>query len=356
MKLTTNEKIGQLFLVGITKKDNIIDVVRLIKKYNIGGVVIYKNNYDSYDDMIDLINVLKKANEKNRVPLFIGIDQEGGRVNRFPSEFSVLKNAYEISKTSDDNIRESGIITSLMLSGSGINMNFAPVLDLKYFHDEHYIGNRAYSKDVNKIIKVSDIVTDELKRKNIVPVYKHFPGHGSIKRDSHFLLPIVKNYSDILKTDILPFEHVMKNNADAIMVGHIVINGETGLYPASLSKRFIKKIRKDYSYERLIITDELSMRSVRYIYGKSRAINIAINAGVDIVMCKYFSGIENSIISLINKYEFKEINNVQIDNSIERILFVKRKYKVNDKLVFSPVDVENVNKRIKKVNENTKKM
>lgn len=354
MKLTIEEKIGQLFLVGITKKENIKDVIKLIEKYHIGGVVIYKNNYSNYDEMIDLVNTLKKANKSNKIPLFISIDQENGRVNRFPSEFKNLRSAFNISKLEKKDIMKSGKITADMLSSTGINMNFAPVLDLKKFEDKHYIGNRAYSSDPKKVYELSNLVAQEHKNKNIIPVLKHFPGHGSIKKDSHLFLPVIDDYEN--KEDLIPFEYAFKNDADAVMVGHILIKNKTGYLPASISNTFIKEIRNKYNYERLIVSDELSMRSVRYIYGKKKSIFLAANAGVDVIMYKYFNNFENYIKDLIKKYKVDKIDTSVIDDSMKRIMFVKRKYKINDNLVNNSLDINKINEEIEIINKKTDKM
>lgn len=352
MKLTIEEKVGQLFLIGITKKENIDEVLYLIKNYYIGGVIIYKNNYSNYEEMVTLINRLKEANKNNKIPLFISIDQENGRVNRFPKEFNIIKSQVHLDNASDNLVKEYGNITSQMLSETGINMNFSPVLDLKLFEDSHYIGNRAISSDPAKVTKVSSILINEFKNKDVISVAKHFPGHGSIKNDSHLFLPIIKNYSNILKSDIIPFENLIKKDIDAIMIGHILIKGETNNLPASISKKFITNIRKKYSYERLVVSDELSMRSVRYLYGKKKSIFLAADAGVDVIMYKYFKNLSNYINYLQLNYIKKRLSVEELDKSIDRILFVKRKYKINDILKENTLDIELINSKIEKLNQN----
>lgn len=355
MKLTSSEKIGQLFLIGVTQKKNLEDVIKLIKKYKIGGVVIYKNNYDTYDEMIEVVNKLKEANSKNKVPLFISIDQEGGRVNRFPKEIKNFKSAYKIGMLENKLISKYANITSEILSKTGINMNFAPVLDLKLHEDNHYIGDRAYSNDPKQISKITELIDLEFKKNNVIPVIKHFPGHGSIKKDSHLFLPVIKDYNKILKSDIIPFIDAIKNGADAIMVGHILIKGETNNLPASISKKYINHIRKEYNYQNLIVSDELAMRSVRYLYGKKRSIKYAINAGVDVIMYKYFSGMENIIDDILIKNENCKLKTNELDNSINRILFTKKKFKINDKKIKNNLDIETYNKDIDKINKLTEK-
>lgn len=354
MKLTAEEKIGQLFLVGITHKDNIEDVIDLIKKYHIGGVLLYKNNYETYDEMIGLINSLKLANKDNKIPLFISIDQENGKVNRFPKEFKLIKNAYQQSFLDVVGVKEVGKITANMLHSSGINMNFGPVLDLKTFDNDHYIGSRAFSSDPQKVYEISNIIASEYKKTNVIPVLKHFPGQGSIKKDSHLFLPVINSYHD--KEDIIPFELAIKSGADAVMIGHILIKKKTNNLPASISKSFIKEIREKYNYENLIVSDELAMRSVRYIYGKKKSISLAFNAGVDVVMYKYFKKMEYYINDLIYKYKNGKMDNEEIERSVTRVLFMKKKYKVNDKEVKNDIDIDLINSKIENINKKMNKV
>lgn len=351
MNLTIKEKVGQLFLVGITKKENLEDVIYLIKEYHIGGVIIYKNNYSNYEEMLALVNKLKDANKNNKLPLFISIDQECGRVNRFPKEFQNIPAAYNIGTLNDSEIKLTGSITAEMLSKTGINMNFAPSLDLKLFNDFHYIGNRAYSNDPDKVYDITKIITEEFEKEGVIPVLKHFPGHGSIKRDSHFFLPRVSNYTKLLNNDTKPFIKAMENNATAIMIGHIVIKGRTKGLPASISKPFIKSIREDYNYEGLIVSDELAMRSVRHFYGRKRSIIKAANAGVDVIMYKYYKDLEAAISTVVKLYELNKIDTTEIDTSYNRVQLYKNKFNFTHEKLINSLDIEKINEKIESIKE-----
>lgn len=139
-ELSLIEKIGQLFLIGF-EGNTITDETReMIEKYKIGGFILYRKNYKNYEEMLKVINELKKINEKNKIPLFIAIDQEGGRVNRMPKDFKNLKSPKKIVKLKDVELVKNSIdIISEMLLKSGINMNIAPVLDIQRFKDNHPI-------------------------------------------------------------------------------------------------------------------------------------------------------------------------------------------------------------------------
>lgn len=146
--LTLREKIGQMLIIKIQGKEITNETKRMIEEYKIGGIILYRKNYDTYEEMINLINEIKKINhESGNIPLFISIDQEGGRVNRMPRELKNIKSAGKlVSKNNIEIIEQAGMVTAQMLKESGFNMDYAPVLDIQRFEDGHAIGDRCYGK------------------------------------------------------------------------------------------------------------------------------------------------------------------------------------------------------------------
>lgn len=348
MNLTLKEKIAGMLLIGIPNKESINGVLDLIRNYSIGGVILYKNNYDNLSELKCLIKRLKNANKENKLPLTIAIDQEGGRVNRLPCEFINSHSIYRMAKNTSEDIRVFSNISSKLLSNLGINLNLAPVLDLKMHNNNHAIGDRAISNEPNKVIEVSKIIVDEFKNNKVVPVIKHFPGQGSVSADSHFLLPIILDYDKILSKDIKPFEYMINNGIDSLMLGHILIKNKTGMYPATLSRKFIKEeLRERLNYKNIIMTDEMGMRSVSYLYGKKRSIVKAFYAGNDIICLKYSKNFIGDIIYKVSKKVENNIIDIKdINDSINRIITLKEKYKFNDNTYFDNIDIEEYNKII----------
>ena len=359
-ELSIEEKVGQMFMIGLDIP-NAIDVVDdLILKYKIGGILLYKKNYKNFEELIKLVNHIKKTNTINKVPIFIAIDQEGGRVNRMPNDIENLPSASSLSNLSENTntnyVKKSGEITGKMLSNIGINMNFAPVLDIKNFEDKHAIGDRAYCDNIDLVSKYGIDYMNALKNNNVISVIKHFPGHGATSKDSHFTLPMIrKNIKNIEKEDMIPFEKAIKEGADALLVGHLVIKNETNKLPATMSKKFITKyIRKKYHYKGLIITDDMKMKGVKLFYGENRAIKKAFFAGNDIIMIKYGKNwkIIEQIINQIKKDKKKER---KINRSIKRILKIKEKYSVNDKkIIIKDNFINDINKEIINIRKNNK--
>ena len=350
-ELTMQEKIGQMIIVGMDSNYITDRIKNLILKYKIGGLILYRKNFKTYQDMIKLINDLNELNSKNKIPLFISIDQEGGRVNRMPSEFENLPAANKIANTKDLKlVSEAASITGEILSGSGINMDFAPVLDIKRFKNNHAIGDRCFGDNVDDIIVYGITTMKMLQEKKVIPVVKHFPGHGATTRDSHYFLPIINKKIDKLENeDMKPFEEAIKKGADAIMVGHLLIRGETNIYPASLSKKFIVKyLRKKYRFRGLIITDDLKMRAIRFMYGSKLAVKKAFMSGSDIIVFRFGRREEemaiNQIYKLVKNGKMKEAD---INRSVNRIIKIKQKYGLFDRTKVKGVNsIEDINKRI----------
>lgn len=349
-KLSLEEKIGQKFMFGINSH-NIDIIINLIKKYSIGGVILYKKNYNSYDEMLSVIKKLKEANKENKVPLFIAIDQEGGRVNRMPSEFNNLKNIYDVSKKDEKLVVKHADITGRMLKQLGINMNFAPVLDVYENKKSKVLYKRCFYGDYKDVSRNGIKYIDGLVNTGIIPVVKHFPGHGISAVDSHFITPYVKDYDSVLNRHIKPFEEVIASGCDAVMVNHLVIRNLTNKLPASISKTFIEEyLRKRNNFNGLVITDEINMLG-RNIFYKFNYVEKVINSGSDIILVKVK---DNSNIKIIDKfikyvYDNPEYIN-ELDSSVKRIIDVKNKYGVSDEILNDNIDIDKFNKEIDNLN------
>lgn len=232
---------------------------------------------------------------------------------------------------------------------SGINLNFAPVLDIKRFEDNHALGDRCYGENKEDVTKYGIVVMKKLQNKGVIPVIKHFPGHGATKQDSHAFLPVIATKMEKLeKEDMYPFEQAIKSGADAILVGHLLIKNITGIYPASLSRKFIYKyLRKKYKYNGLIVTDDLKMKAIKMIYGAERAVKKAFEAGNDIIVFRFNSAEEKRTIeNIINLTKKGKIKESRINKSVKRITKLKEKYNVSDNFEELGIDIEEINGQI----------
>ncbi len=206
----------------------------------------------------------------------------------------------------------------------GINMDFAPVMDIYENKDNTVIGKRSFGTDYKRVSEQALALGNGLKETGIIPVYKHFPGHGNTSVDSHYDLPIVtKTKEELLSDDILPFKDAIKNGEDIIMIGHLAVPNITGdNTPASLSREIITDLlKKELGFKGLVVTDALNMGALSNNYTYEEIYVKAINAGVDILLMPPSSKEALKIIrESVNK---GLINEETINNSVKKILTLK---------------------------------
>ena len=348
--LTIEEKIGQMLMFG-TNSSNIEPICNLIKNYKIGGVILYKKNYSSYTEMLEVIKKLKDANKDNKLPLFIAIDQEGGVVNRLPNDIERIKNIYDVSSKNDiDLIKKHADIISNILYNSGININFYKFLYIYNNSNSSVLSKRCFGDKIERVSLYGTIYMNEIKKNGIISVVKHFPGHGITKLDSHYFLPYVFNYKKVLNREIIPFENAINEECDAIMVSHLIIIKLSGLLPCSISKKFITKyLRERYNYNGLVITDDLRMKLVDLIYGKI-SLKKAFLSGSDVILLKYKEN-DEKIFNMLYKYANSKNVIDNINECVLRIINIKERYKISNSVYFDNLEFDNINYDIKKFND-----
>ena len=352
--LSLEEKIGQMLIVGFEGKKITQRNIDQIQKYKVGGIILYKRNFDSYEQMLEIIKQLRELNKINKIPLFIAVDQEGGRVNRIPKEFLNIPAPYKVyEKLGEEGIKKASLITAEILKKSGYNMNFAPNLDIYRFEENRVVvGDRSFSKDINIITKMGMNQFNIYKSNGIIPVIKHFPGHGAAKSDSHYFSPKIKfKFEELLNSDLKPFGELIKNGAECVLVGHLRIKNKTRYIPCSLSREFIiKELRRRFNFKGLVISDDLKMRAIQNIYGYEKAALKAIQAGNDIIMFRYPEFWEKiTIKKLVHEAKNKKIKPYYIDKSVKKILELKEKYNLTDIMPKEKIDIDGINKQIQEI-------
>ena len=354
-ELSIQEKIGQMIIIGMDTNYITDRIKTMITKYKIGGIILYRKNFNTYDKMLDLIRQLKELNKDNKIPLFIAIAQEGGRVNRMPQQILNLPSANKIAITGGEElVKKSAQLTGELLKKSGFNLNFAPVLDIKNFSNQHAIGDRCFGDDKQTVARYGVLTMRELQNQGIVSVIKHFPGHGATTKDSHYFLPIIKKkIKEIENEDMYPFEQAINNGADCLLVGHLLIKNITGFFPASLSRKFISRyIRKKYKYNGLIFTDDLKMRAIKYLYGPINSVVKAFKAGNDIIIFRFNKDEEkNAIEKVLNLVRAGKIKETRINRSVKRIINLKEKYNILDTMPEENINIETFNQEILNIRE-----
>jgi beta-N-acetylhexosaminidase len=263
--LTLQEKIGQMVIVGI-EGEQISDSERqLIEENHVGGIILFKRNIQNANQMLSLINELKKTNSSNKIPLFLSIDEEGGKVTRMPDEINKLPVSAKVGESSSPNLAfQIGEVLGQELNSFGLNMNFAPVLDINSNPNNPVIGERAFGTAPELVSKLGTQTMKGIQSQNVISVVKHFPGHGDTSVDSHVGLPSVDHDLDRLKSfELKPFASAIQNGADAVMIAHISLPKIDANHPASLSQTVITDIlRNELQFDGVVLTDDMTMGAI----------------------------------------------------------------------------------------------
>ena len=334
----------RMLFVGLNTTDKNI-IKKLIKEYHVGGVILYSKNYHNYQEMVRLINQIHTwAQEENYIVL-IGIDEEGYRVNRLPKEFANLKSPFAF-RHNLNSITEHASIIAHILAKSTIHVNFAPVLDIKRFPDNHAIGDRCFGASAKEVIQNTLPYIEEFKKKNVVPVIKHFPGHGATKTNSHYLIPVIWRTKRLFEEDILPFTKAIDKRIDAVMIGHFIIPQFSFLRPTSISLKTVKYLRNNLNYSNIIMTDDLLMGPLK-LANKAKLIKTAINNGINMVMIKYY---DNLFFDIDKLRKCQTLNKTNITSSIQLIDNLIIKYHITNDLVSDFLNIDEINRRINKLN------
>jgi beta-N-acetylhexosaminidase len=350
--MTIDEKIGQMVMASVEGYSLDANGEDLINKYNVGGFIVLGENVRDTEQLQALVNSLKSANSKNKLPLFISTDEEGGRVSRMPDEFKDLPSNRSIGKTgSSEFALNIGKLISEELISFGINMDFAPVLDINSNPKNTVIGDRSFGPDANIVTRLGIQEMKGMQSKNIISVVKHFPGHGDTSVDSHVGLPVINNDADRLKGfELVPFANAIQNNTDGIMIAHILLPKIDSDNPASMSKTIITDmLRDEMDFKGIVITDDMTMGAIVKNYNIGEAAVRSINAGSDIILvCHGFDNQVAVIDALRKAASDGRITQKRIDESLYRIIKLKNKYMLADK-PSEPADVSNINQHIKSV-------
>ncbi|MBB6673186.1 beta-N-acetylhexosaminidase [Cohnella nanjingensis] len=350
--MTLEEKVGQMILVGFEGKQSLdAETLRMIQQDHVGGVILYAPNVSDIKGTVALVNKLKKANTANPAPLFVSVDQEGGKVSRTPKDelVSFPPNATVGRTKSAKLAEEMGSLLAEEIKALGFNVDFAPVLDINSNPNNPVIGNRSFGATDDLVTKLGMAEMKGMRDAGIVSVVKHFPGHGDTGVDSHLDLPVLKKTTEQLrKLEWIPFEEAVKQKADAVMVAHILFPLIDPNAPASFSKIIIgDQLRGTLGYQGVVITDDLTMGAIAKHYDLAKVVVDTVRAGSDILLAGHGYDTEKAVRqTLMKAVQNGDLTEKRIDESVYRILSLKAKYDLTDKAVPVP-KVSDLNDRIR---------
>jgi beta-N-acetylhexosaminidase len=337
-------KIGQMLMIGFRGLDAKSEpgIEGDIRKRRIGGVVLFDydvpsastvRNIESAGQVVRLVSELQ---EMSSIPLFVAIDQEGGRISRlkpargFPQSLSA---AHLGRLDNADSTKVAAAATAALLKSLKINMDLAPVVDLNVNPDNPVIGklDRSFSKDDRIVTRHARIFIEQFRAAGVIPVIKHFPGHGSSTTDTH------KDFTDVTATwsnnELKPYRNLIREGYDdPVMTAHVFNARIDSLHPATLSKATINGIlRQELGFGGVVVSDDMQMKAISSLYGLETAIRLAIDAGADILLfgnnaSTYDPDIAEKATGIIRKLVRQgDIAPRRIDESYRRIMALKER-------------------------------
>ena len=359
--MTVEEKVGQLLIGGFEGTEIGEPVTRLVQEYQVGGLILYGRNIASASQLVALTNGLKALNGDG-IPLFLSTDQEGGGVDRMPPEVHRTPGAYSVGRTGSFTAAQSyGDVLAAECAAFGLNLNFAPVLDVWSNPGNTVIGPRAFSTDARTVAELGPVAAYHMMMMpGVIPVVKHFPGHGDTAVDSHVGLPVVdKSPEELEETELAPFRAAvgtadldgaygeMDTRVPAVMVAHILLTQLDPDRPASLSPAVVTGLlREELGFAGAVLTDDLTMGAVTQSYGLGEAAVLAVEAGCDILLvCHGQDSVPAVRTALLAAAASGRITEERLDESVGRILRLKTEYALTNEPVNAP-DLEALNAQI----------
>jgi beta-N-acetylhexosaminidase len=328
---TLREKIGQMFLVGC-QSDRLSAAEELIfAEYRFGGFILFKRNCFEPAQIASLCRTLWDAGDGS--PPFIAIDQEGGRVHRLPQPFNHFPAAARIGQKNDAALaRRLGRATADELKLLGVNLNFAPVLDVDANPANPVIGDRAFSAEPQRVIAMSSAWMQGLRDGGVIPCGKHFPGHGATDKDSHLDLPTVNKSLEALRAiELPPFAHACKDGIESLMTAHVLYPALDAKFPATLSEPIVTGLlRHQLGYDGVVFSDDMEMKAIGAHFSVADATMRALQAGVDIMLfCHDSEKALTAFELLVNEAECDPALRAHVEESHRRIGELKRRYLKN---------------------------
>jgi len=306
------EAAGAPFFMSLSGESILKSELKLLKEMSPSGLIYFRRNVESCESLQSLINATREVESI----LFHAIDEEGGRVRRLPDGPWSLPSMKVLAEAGIDETAKMTDILGQKLNEIGINMNMAPNVDLRSGEDKSIVGDRSFGKDPQIVAEFSDIYINMMKKNDVAPVIKHFPGHGTTTIDSHKSLPVIdKPFDDLSREDMTPYR-ALANTAGFVMIAHLLHHSIDDL-PATLSAKWNEILRKDIGFSGISMTDDMEMLALEK-YSPAQKMEMFFKSGCDMLLV--CSGKEDILMSFFEaSVNFIEKN----QDVIKRMEFLK---------------------------------
>lgn len=290
--------IARLFTVGFHGTEPTRELAELLKR-GVGGVILFARNIEAPAQVLELTRSIKRL---ARRPVFVAVDQEGGRVRRLRAGFTDLPALRSLGLARDPELAlQVGELLGRELRAVGIDVNFAPVVDVDTNPDNPVIGDRSLSSDPALVAELGAALVRGLQNEGVAACAKHFPGHGDTELDSHTALPrLVHGLDRLERVELLPFERVVAAGVASIMTAHVVLEALDTEYPATLSDVVLGRLlRQRLGFGGVVFSDDLEMGAIAGRFAAGEAALRAVKAGVDGLLVCHSADVAHSMLDAL---------------------------------------------------------
>ncbi len=337
------DNFGQTIFTGITGTSLSKEEIDFIQKENIGGIVLTSQNFQDPGQLAELVNSIQKL--RDEYPLFISLNHEDGRTNRFKNFFTQFPAMLELSKLNSPKlIFEVHEVIAKELKACGINLCFSPSCDILTNSDNKQLSDISYGTDAQTVEKFISATIRGLQTNGILSCAKHFPGHGETSKDSRVDLPLIKRSVTKLKErELIPFTKAVKSRVEFMMMGHLLVEEIDPHYPTSLSSKAYEFLRQETKFTKLVMTDDLDSKAITDRFSPEEAAFLCMKAGADIILDSSLENARKCLLSIRESVKKKLINKEQMIERVLRIEKCKKEFLSNYSPIYIPKISESFN-------------
>lgn len=329
MHVTRHRDIGQLLIGSLPGTTIPAEMRSLAREFGLGGGILFSRNIEEPEQVAELAHDLQSLSSD--VPLWVSVDQEGGRVARLKAPFTVWPPMALLGRSGDEALASRfAAAMAAELRAVGVTLDYAPVLDIHTNPGNPVIGDRALATTAEEVARLGAAIVQGLQENGVAACGKHFPGHGDTSVDSHLDLPLVEHPPDrIRRVECVPFREAIRAGVAFIMTAHLLVPSLDEERPATLSRRVVQDLlREELGYPGVIVSDDLEMKAIAASYAVPDAAVQAIAAGCDaLLICSGDLEIQAATLeALVRASEDGRISYTRLEDALARLRRAKERF------------------------------
>ena len=322
-------QIGRLLIAGFGGHQVPVELASLAREFSLGGVILFARNVAEPEQVAELC--YESARLVPDLPLWVSVDQEGGRVARLKAPFTEWPPMATLGRSGDVGLAERfARALAAELKATGITLDYAPVLDVATNPRNPVIGDRALADKAEEAAKLGAAIIRTMQAEGVAACGKHFPGHGDTSVDSHLELPLLEHPPDRFRgVEFVPFQAAIKADVATIMTAHVFAPALDEKLPATLSKRVVgEMLRQELGFEGVILSDDLEMKAIANTYEVPEAAVMAIGAGCDgVLICSTDYDMQaKTLEALIKAVETERLPFARVEDALKRQQRAKERF------------------------------